>query len=176
MLNEAIIYAMEKHKKQRRKGTNLPYIVHPLAVMSILQQMGAGEELLCAGVLHDTLEDTDATEEEIRKFGDRVYDLVKSHTDDKSLPWRERKEIALANVSKADSEEQMLVLADKLANIRDIERDYKLLGDKLWTLFREPYEQQKWYYHGGVQALRKLYCEPMYQEFAMRVENVFGIL
>ena len=81
MLNNAIVYAVEKHRNGLRKGTKMPYIVHPLEVMHNLMLMGADKNLMTAGVLHDTVEDTDATLEEIAaKFGADVAALVSSHT------------------------------------------------------------------------------------------------
>ena len=87
LLNNAISFAVEKHKNGLRKGTKMPYIVHPLEVMYNLMLMGADKNLMAAGVLHDTLEDTDATLEEIAaKFGADVDAIVSSHTEkDKSI-------------------------------------------------------------------------------------------
>ena len=131
LLESGIINAMLWHDGQLRKGTNLPYIVHPLEVMNILLQMGADKKLMIAGVLHDTAEDTEATLADIEEiFGKDVADLVASHTEmDKSLPWRERKEIALEHLAKASKREQMLVLADKLSNIEAM--DGYVLTDSL---------------------------------------------
>ena len=180
MLNGAIGFALAKHKNGLRKGTKMPYIVHPLEVMHILMLMGADKNLMAAGVLHDTVEDTDATLEEIAViFGDDVAALVASHTEkDKSLPWKERKEIALEHLKHANKREQMLVLADKLSNMRDIARDYAELGDKLWERFNRGKDSQSWYYHGGADALAKLGeyedTKALYKEFAGLVDKVFG--
>lgn len=179
MLNGAIGFALANHKNGLRKGTKMPYIVHPLEVMHILMLMGADKNLMAAGVLHDTVEDTDATLEEIAViFGDDVASLVASHTEkDKALPWKTRKEIALEHLKHATKREQMLVLADKLSNMRAIARDYAELGDKLWERFNRGEESQAWYYHGGADALAKLgeYADTkaLYEEFAGLVEKVF---
>lgn len=122
LLNEAIMYATRMHKKTVRKGTDMPYIVHPLEVMHILELMHADKQLMAAGVLHDTVEDTKATIEDIEKrFGKDVAELVAAHTEkDKSKPWKERKTEALDHLYDAPERVKMLVLADKLANIRAI--------------------------------------------------------
>lgn len=180
MLNNAIAYAVEKHKKGLRKGTKMPYIVHPLEVMHNLLLMGADKNLMAAGVLHDTVEDTDATLEEIAEnFGEDVAALVASHTEkDKELPWKERKEIALEHLKHANKREQMLVLADKLSNMRAIARDYAELSDKLWERFNRGMDAQAWYYHGGAAALAQLGeyddTRALYQEFADLVNEVFA--
>lgn len=148
LLNDAIPFVVEKHKDGLRKGTKMPYIVHPLEVMHNLMLMDADKKLMAAGVLHDTVEDTDTTLEEIAaKFGEDVAILVASHTEkDKALPWITRKEIALEHLKDANKREQMLVLADKLSNMRAIARDYAELKDKLWGRFNRGKESQAWYY------------------------------
>ena len=89
-LNEAIVFATERHAGQVRKGSGKPYIVHPLEVLTILTDMEAGADVLIAGVLHDTVEDTGTTIEEIRsRFGDAVADLVAGCSEDKSKSWEE---------------------------------------------------------------------------------------
>ena len=180
MLNNAIAYAVEKHRNGLRKGTKMPYIVHPLEVMHNLMLMGADKNLMAAGVLHDTVEDTDATLEEIAaKFGDDVAALVSSHTEkDKSLSWKTRKEIALEHLKHANKREQMLVLADKLSNMRAIARDYAVLKEKLWDIFNRGKDSQAWYYRSGVSSLMKLGeyedTKALYLEFAELVDKVFG--
>lgn len=181
LLNKAIAYAVEKHWDGLRKGTDMPYIVHPLEAMHILYTMGADKYLMAAGVLHDTVEDTGATLEDIEeKFGREVRELVECHTEkDKSLPWKERKEIALAHLKTASKREKMLVLADKLANMRAINRDYLMLSDKLWERFNKGPKEQKWYYNEGVKALKELMdyeeTRERYFEFSNLVDDVFGL-
>ena len=180
LFNNAISFAVEKHKSGLRKGTKMPYIVHPLEVMHNLMLMGADKNLMAAGVLHDTVEDTDATLEEIdAKFGDDVAALVSSHTEkDKSLPWKTRKEIALEHLKHANKREQMLVLADKLSNMRAIARDYAELKEKLWDRFNRGKDSQAWYYRSGAASLIKLGeyedTKALYLEFAELVDKVFG--
>lgn len=179
MLNKAIAFAVEKHSGGLRKGTTMPYIVHPLEVFHILMLMGADKNLMAAGVLHDTVEDTDATLEELAaKFGHDVAELVASHTEtDKYLPWKTRKEIALEHLRHANKREQMLVLADKLSNMRAIARDYAQLQDKLWERFNRGMEAQAWYYREGAAALASLAeyedTKALYNEFAGLVNKVF---
>lgn len=180
LLNDAIAYAVKMHKDGLRKGTNIPYIVHPLEVMNILLLMKADKKLMATGVLHDTVEDTEATLENIAKyFGEEVADLVASHTEqNKNLPWRERKEIALDHLEKANEREKMLVLADKLSNIRAMARDYDAVGDKLWERFNQGKEQQTWYYNKAKEALLELKTNPcvapFYHEFTELVDYVFS--
>ena len=156
-LDKAIVFATQRHFGQVRKGMSLPYIVHPIEVMEILYRMGADENLLIAGVLHDTIEDTGTTKEEISElFGEDVANLVAGHSEDKSKTWEERKNAAIEHLEIADKRFKMLVLADKLSNIRAIAADYEEIGDELWERFNAPPQKQAWYYSKLDDALMSL--------------------
>ena len=160
-LDAAITYAVEHHAGQLRKGTVRPYILHPMETMQILHTMKADNNLLIAGVLHDTIEDTTATEEEIRRlFGDDVADLVTAHSEDKSKTWLERKTHAIQELAKSNKRLKMLVMADKVSNLRSMVSDYQQVGDFLWNRFNASPEQQTWYYGGVQEALKELQNEP----------------
>ena len=178
MLNEAIIYATDKHSGQVRKGTKKPYITHPLETMAILNYMQADNNLLIAGVLHDTIEDTNATYEEIeREFGKDVADLVGQHSEDKSKTWEERKQNAIDELKAAPIRVKMLVLADKVANLRSMCNDFKKCGDKLWERFNAPWDKQAWYYSEIQDALNELQSIPetseIYWEMVARFKDLF---
>lgn len=99
MIHEAIYFAAKAHDGQKRKGTAMPYVVHPFEVAAILMEEGAAEEVVAAGLLHDTVEDTAVTAADIReKFGPRVEALVLACSEEKDLPWEERKGRMLARV------------------------------------------------------------------------------
>ena len=177
-LNQAILFAVEKHKGQKRKGTDYPYIVHPMEVLSILAAMKMSSDVLIAGVLHDVVEDTNTSLSDIKiLFGDHVADLVAGHTDDKTLPWQKRKEEALDELCVAPYEVKCLTLADKLSNMRAIARDYKAVGDEVWKKFTAPKEKQAWYYEGGIEALVELIghseTEPFFWELNELYKEVF---
>ena len=181
MLNDAIAYAVTMHSSGLRKGTTMPYIVHPLEVMHILEVMTGDKHLMAACVLHDVVEDTSATLEDVyARFGDDVGALVEGHTEKhKEDPWEKRKEEALAHLAKADAREQKLVLADKLANMRAIARDYAKYGEDLWQRFKRGKYIQSWYYHAAVKAMSDLECDteaaPFYKEFEDKVNQFFGV-
>lgn len=156
-LDKAVTFATERHSGQVRKGTTLPYIVHPIEVMQILYRMGADENVMIAGVLHDTIEDTGTTKEEILElFGEDVANLVAGHSEDKGKTWKQRKTAAIKHLTASDKRFKMLVLADKLSNIRAIAADYTAIGDKLWERFNAPPEKQAWYYSKLDDALMDL--------------------
>ncbi|NLY39116.1 MAG: bifunctional (p)ppGpp synthetase/guanosine-3',5'-bis(diphosphate) 3'-pyrophosphohydrolase [Firmicutes bacterium] len=148
LVEKAIEMAVQAHANQKRKGTDQPYIVHPLSVGMLLMKHGYPEHLVIAGLLHDTLEDTDLTEEEIRRvFGDPVAELVRGCSEpDKSLPWEERKKHTLSYLQTAPYEVCIVTCADKLQNVRAMAADYAKEGADLWRRFNAPKEKQYWYY------------------------------
>lgn len=120
---KAVSYAAEKHKYQRRKGFNqVPYINHPLKVARLLSEAGESDEnLLLAAILHDVIEDTDATPDDIRReFNDTICNLVLEVTDDKELPYAIRKELQVKSTESLSLDAKKLKVADKICNMRDI--------------------------------------------------------
>ena len=151
LLNKAIHFATEKHAGGVRKGTNRPYIGHPLEVMNILNRMEADNNLMMAGLLHDTVEDTETTYMDIKnEFGMDVAALVAAHTKNADMTWEEVRRHKIEEMNEASFRVKLLILADMTANLRSLWRDYRHIGDKLWERFNAPKEKQAWYY-GGMQ-------------------------
>lgn len=174
LLHKAIEYAAIQHRNQYRKGTDTPYIVHPMEVLQILAANDCNENVQIAGVLHDTVEDTDSTIEDIEMlFGHDVAELVASDTEDKSLPWLERKEQALAKVKDESTEAKQLLCADKLANIKSVYYDKRIVGDNVWSRFKGSPSQTEWYYKAVLTALKELGETKMYKELVYYVSLVF---
>lgn len=178
-IEQAKKFATKAHDGQKRKGTDIPYIKHPLEVFDILQKMNASEDVLCAGLLHDTVEDTGTLVSTLEKeFGKAVADLVASHSEDKSLSWKERKTIALKELAVAPRDLQMMVLADKLSNARATQKDYLAKGDEVWDRFNAGREEQEWYYRGSLKALANLENDDAagwaYKEYKECVAVLFG--
>lgn len=119
----AAAFAAERHSDQRRKGTRAaPYINHPIGVASCLADAGVADpDILVAALLHDTVEDTDTSLEELEQlFGTRVASIVAEVTDDKALPKAERKRLQILTASKKSIEAKQVKLADKICNLRDL--------------------------------------------------------
>ena len=173
----ALSFAADAHAGQFRKGTKIPYIVHPIAVMELLIRNCASTDAVVAGILHDTLEDTSITEFELRQlFGDRITDLVVGASEpDKSLSWQERKEHTVEFLrNTTDIELLMVVCADKLSNISSIKTDLDTYGDIVWTRFKRGYESQKWYYTSLADIFAKHTDKsPMFTEYINMVRSVF---
>jgi hypothetical protein len=155
VINKAIIFATKAHDGQYRKGTEIPYIVHPYAVAMILMKAGCNEELIVAGLLHDIIEDTTLKFEDIeREFGVKVAEIVVGCSEpDKSLSWKERKEHTLHYLKTAPEEIRLVACADKLHNVRSIRMDLETIGNIVWDRFNTGKKQQAWYYNGLIKSL-----------------------
>lgn len=176
MVEKAVAFATKSHEGTFRKGTEIPYIVHPLETAVIVALMVTDEELVCAALLHDVVEDACVTEEELeREFGHRVAQLVMEETEDKTKSWKERKSATLAHLENASRDRKILVLADKLSNLRTTARDYLFVGEDIWQRFNEKNKSEHaWYYKGIAELLTELYEYPSYQEYIKLCEKVFG--
>ena len=148
MIFKAIEFSTKAHTGLYRKGTKIPYITHPLNVAQILIEYECPESVVTAGILHDTLEDTQATVDDIRDaFGYEVADLVNAVSEpNKSDTWENRKAHTIKHLKTASPEVLMISLADKMDNIKKIREDYEKIGNKVWERFNRPKEKQKWYY------------------------------
>ena len=152
-LDDAIEFATKKHTEQTRKRENTPYILHPLEAAAVAAELTKDEDVLIAAVLHDTVEDTDTSIDEVReKFGNRVAELVESETENKreDLPpeetWEIRKKESLEHLKNStDPAVKILWLADKVSNIRTLYRLYQKEGDALWNHFNmKDIKKQAW--------------------------------
>lgn len=174
-IDAAIEFAAYAHRNQFRKGSEIPYISHPFGVAMILLEAQCKEEVVMAGLLHDTLEDTDTTDEDIRsRFGEEVLRLVQGASEpDKSLSWEARKEHTLEFLKSADLSTRQLSCADKLHNLRSVRRDFAVLGDEVWNKFKRGYDKQKWYYVNLVESLGYASRFPLLGTFQDEVESFF---
>ena len=182
VLDRAIIFAVKAHAGTERRGKGYPYIVHPLEAVEIVATMTKDQELLAAAALHDTVEDTDVTADQIRaEFGDRVADLVASESDEMPAgvseedSWHSRKQAAIDRLAKASRDEKIVALGDKLSNMRAIARDYAVQGDALWNLFhaKDP-KDHEWHYRGLADSLRELEDTFAFKEFEKLINEVFA--
>lgn len=183
MVEKAIIFAAKAHKGTFRKSTNIPYIVHPMEAGAIAASVTDDEKVIAAAILHDTIEDTDTTPEDIRReFGDEVLRLIESDSEDKreELPpeetWKMRKEETIDYLrNRADKKEKIIALSDKLSNIRAIYRDYQTIGDALWDRFNQKDKNEHaWYYKSFIETLSELKGTAAYEEYCELAVKIFG--
>lgn len=156
-IQKALNFAAKKHREQTRKSTDIPYIVHPAECMQILTEMGCSTEIIVAGILHDTIEDTDTTVEELcLNFNKEVVDLVTSESEDKSKSWQERKSAFINKLKEDCNSAKIVCFADKLSNVRSIYRDYLEIGERVWDRFNESKDKEKWYYESLGEVFAKI--------------------
>ena len=155
MIDKAITFATKAHEGQFRKGTKLPYIVHPLEVGVIVSRMTFST--LC------------------QEFGERVAEIVKAESEEKGGSWNERKANTVKRLKEEKASDMKLVaLGDKLSNARSLKRDYQMIGDKLWERFNmKDKRQQAWYYRGLCDSLKDMENFPEYWEFCELIAYVF---
>ena len=172
LVSEAIIFAAKAHDGMRRKKSDVPYILHPMEAAVIVGSMTSDQHVIAAAVLHDVVEDTDIT----------LEDLVASETEDKRTErppeetWYTRKEESLAVLKNAEDIAILMVwLGDKLANMRAIYREWKSTGDALWQSFNQKdANAQAWYYRSIAKLTSRLQHTSAWIEYNTLTEIIFG--
>ncbi len=181
LIDRAIRFAIEAHEGVVRKGTDIPYIVHPLEAMIIVSTIDSDQELMAAALLHVVVEDAGITISQIRsEFGSRVAKLVNDETDHE-VPglshvesWQQRKQAAIDRLAAADRDTQLVALGDKLSNLRAMARNLRQQGDRLWQRFNEKDPaRHAWYYRQLAESLSPLSETDAYHEFRELLEQVF---
>ena len=181
VLERAIIFATNAHRGQFRKGTQIHYILHPVEAAAIVGTMTTDEEIIAGAVLHDVVEDTDTTVEEVvEMFGKRIGSLVAAESENKreDLPaastWKIRKQETLEHLITAPIEVKMITLGDKLSNMRAIYRDHQLIGDALWQRFNQKDKNAHYWYYSGIAKCLVELCEyQAYKEYCDLIKKTF---
>ena len=182
LLCQATRLAAQAHDGAYRKGGRAPYLLHVMETAEIVGTMTEDEDVLAAAVLHDVLEDTSVTEEELREtVGGHVTELVLAVSENKrreqpaEMTWRLRKQESVERLLKEPRlEVKMIALGDKLSNIRALQRDYGILGEQVWERFNNKSKaEQGWYYQAVTDALQDLNVYPVWHELANLVWEVF---
>lgn len=183
-IEKAVAFATKAHAGQYRKGTDRPYILHPIETMAIITRLVRyDEDLIAAAVLHDVVEDTSVTLNRLEKeFGPRVSGLVASVTEDKmrKMPpeatWRARKWQTIFNLRKADRETKALVLADNLSNLRELKRNHEKYGDMIWEHFNQKDKKmQEWYFKEIEKIVSKEFEYEYYEEMEEYSEMLYPV-
>jgi (p)ppGpp synthase/HD superfamily hydrolase len=158
-LERALRRAAVSHRGQVRRGSDVPYVQHVFAVAMILDRHGFSEETVIAGLLHDSVEDTEVTLAHVEaEFGAYVADLVSYCSEEKTdaqgvkRPWIDRKRDHLVALATAPTDARAIVLADKLHNLRSIQFDLDE-GRTVWDTFHADRGQVLWYYRAAIEVL-----------------------
>jgi len=180
-LQAAITYAFQAHAGQVRKGTEVPYVSHLLAVCALVLEAGGDEDLACAAVLHDVIEDCGAEHEAViaARFGPAVAAVVRACSDTDVLPkppWQTRKEAYLAHLEAAEPEVLLVSCADKLHNARAIVTDLRTHGPGMLARFNAPAGGTGWYYRALAEVFGRRLPGPMARELGLVVVEMDGLL
>ena len=181
LLDRAIIFAVKAHAGTERRGKGFPYIVHPMEAVEIVATITPDQELLAAAALHDVIEDTDISADELRaEFGDRIANLVVAESDvfpegvSEEDSWRARKQAAIDRLAAAPRDAKIVAMGDKLSNMRAIARDYAVKGDELWKIFHAPHpSDHEWHYRGLANSLRDLRDTFAFKEFESLINQIW---
>ncbi len=175
---KAKLYAIEAHAGQVRKANpRKPMIIHPINVANILESYGFDDNVIAAGYLHDVVEDTNHTMEDIEKeFGKDIASLVTGDNEpDKNWSWEERKKYTIETIKNLDLRHKAIVCADKISNLEDSKIDFGIKGKIDFSSFKRGFEAQKWYFTSIYQSL--IYNEdenhPMFKKLKEIINYVF---
>ena len=175
---DAVTFASDVHREDKRKDTNIPYVSHLLGVASLVLDQGGDEDEAIAGLLHDTLEDhpDQVSETLLRdKYNDKVARIVVACSDAIEHPkpaWEVRKKAYLAHLETARDDELRVSLADKLHNARAIVADLRVEGPSMWTRFNRGAPDQLWYYGALLDVFRRREAGPLVTELEVAVQQM----
>lgn len=181
-IKKAIQFAARRHDGQLRisqADDPLPYITHLFSSAILVAEDGASDEVVIATLLHDTLEDTQTTRDElVREFGETVAALVEAVSERKDLPWKERKQDYLNRIENASNEIIFVAIADKIDNVESRIEEYQREGDAFLARFSQPNSEYLWFYGEALRiAQTRLNEHPLtkrYAEAHARQLNVFA--
>lgn len=178
MKEKAKLFAIKAHKGQIRKSDKeKPMIIHPINVANILSEYGYDDNVVAAAYLHDVIEDTKYTKEDLLKeFNEDIVSLVLGATEeDKSLSWEERKTITIDKVKDLDLRHKVVVCADKISNLEDMRIIFEVNGKRDFSAFKRGFDKQKWYYTEVYNSL--IYNEDkdyvMFSRLKLLIDDIF---
>lgn len=181
-LKKAYVYAAQAHCRQYRKGTKIPYFTHIITTLNYCMRLTDDIEILQAAILHDTVEDTQVTLEELRRdFGEHVAEIVAAETENKrrdrpaSETWEIRKQETVSNLKSKPYDAKIVVLADKTANAEALFKEWQLLGDAVWQKFNmQDKKKQEWYFRAVAECLSEFSDTWVMKMFMKYIDGLFG--
>jgi len=181
-LEKAYRYASSAHKGQYRKGTTIPYFTHIITTVNYCMELTKDKEILQAAILHDTVEDTNVTLEELRRdFGARVAEIVEADTEDKlrdrpaSETWEIRKQTMILRLRERSKDAKIVILADKTANAESLFKEWQQLGDAVWEKFNmRDRKKQEWYFRAIADCLAEFSDTSVMKKFKEYIDKLFG--
>ena len=173
IIEHAAALALKAHEGQTRKESDVPYIVHPMAVALILARYGFPETVQAAALVHDVVEDTPVTLDDIREeLGGQIADLVAPVTHDDSLGWTEKKKAYIETLRSASEDAKAIATADKIANARSLLTGYDEQGLTIWSYFNAGRDKKIWFEKSMLAMLQESWEHPLVDEYATLVDRM----
>lgn len=179
---DALVFAARLHAHQKRKGSNVPYISHLLAVSAIVLEYGGNEDEAIAALLHDAVEDQGGAitrQAILERFGPTVAEIVDGCSEIDVIPkppWRARKEAYIASLHNAPPAILLVSSADKLHNMRSILADYRVIGAEVWQRFKTGQEGTLWYYHTLLEVYKARDFNPLIAELERTINTLDALI
>lgn len=173
IIEKATQVAVNAHAGQVRKSDGTPYIAHPLTVARMLDKAGFDEVTVAAAILHDVLEDTSLSREELQNvMGDEILHIVEKLSEDTSLKWEERKQRYIDTVKHAEESVKAVSVGDKIHNLRSLIDAYKTQGPSIWKKFNRGKDTKLWFEMSLLEALRETWDHPLLDTYESLIHEV----
>ena len=173
LIEKAIRIIVTAHANQKRKNDGSPYVVHPLMVAIKLMKYNFSDEVIAAALVHDILEDTDISEQELRdNLGNGVVDLVKMVTNDNFLSWEDKKNKYIETVRNGSEEAKAISIAGKIHNAENFLFTYNQIGSEIWKKFSRGKEKKMWFEEEMLKMFKETWSHPMINEYEKLVEQM----
>lgn len=167
IVKQALLRAMDLHSGQSRKDGTTPYVVHPIQAAMIIARAGSDDATIAAALLHDTVEDTPYTFEELfEEFGESITEMVRACSEDKRIAdWDERKNELFARLEQASIGAKLVKAADVMANMLDLKTALVRTNGDFWKKFHATPEQKIVYFQGVFERTKDILPSHMRQEY-----------
>jgi (p)ppGpp synthase/HD superfamily hydrolase len=176
LVETASLIAYVTHQGQVRKDDHSPYFIHPCQVALKLMRYGFGESIVAAGFVHDVLEDTAFPQSELeRLLGKEVVDIVLAVSENKALPWEERKKHYINQVIQASDAAKAVSIADKVHNLESLLASCTVHGPDVWRVFNQGKEQKIWFERAMCEAMQAVWKHPLLDEYAVLVKRLDNV-
>jgi (p)ppGpp synthase/HD superfamily hydrolase len=173
LLEKSVRIATSAHQGQKRKEADIPYISHPIMVAFKLMKYGFADEIIAAALVHDVLEDTEFSAEQLHhELGDKVFDIVRAVTNDDTLSWEDKKMKYVETVRSGPEGAKAVVIADKIHNAESLIAAYQIQGPIVWKNFNRGKAKKMWFEYAVLKMLQETWSHPMISEYERLIKEM----